>query len=75
MTSLELLQDQVTQDLKQIWADISKPEKYAALQLEDLFFVRFASLSHKILAEADFVSDVDQLRTRFVSCISLHHLH
>lgn len=52
-------------DLKRIWSEIYKPDKYAESKPEDFFEFEFAMMPHKIFEEANFMNKAAELKARF----------
>ncbi|KAK1867060.1 hypothetical protein I4F81_009570 [Pyropia yezoensis] len=52
-------------DVDNIWATIAKPAAAASLSLDTFFDLDFVALPHKVFCEAEFLSAVAALRTRF----------
>ncbi|GAB0496733.1 hypothetical protein MMPV_008049 [Pyropia vietnamensis] len=65
MTPLELLASTLREDVDNIWATIAKPAAAASLSLDTFFDLDFVALPHKVFCEADFLTAVAALRTRF----------
>lgn len=65
MTPLELLASTLREDVNNIWATIAKPAAAASLSLDTFFDLDFVALPHKVFCEADFLTAVAALRTRF----------
>lgn len=65
MTPLELLASTLREDVDNIWATIAKPAAAASLSLDTFFDLDFVALPHKVFCEAEFLSAVAALRTRF----------
>lgn len=55
------------QDLTKIWSTISKPEGLENSEIQDYFDFGFAALPHKVLQADKFVSEVENLGTRFTA--------
>ncbi|KAG5953283.1 Protein sey1 [Claviceps sorghi] len=66
-TPLSNLRTTLIQDLTKIWSTISKPQGLENSQIQDYFDFGFAALPHKILQAEKFVSDVQNLGTRFIA--------
>ncbi|KAG6177161.1 Dynamin-like GTPase that mediates homotypic ER fusion [Claviceps purpurea] len=66
-TPLSNLRTTLIQDLTKIWSTISKPQGLDKAQIEDYFDFGFAALPHKILQADKFVSEVQNLGTRFTA--------
>ncbi|KAH6620622.1 protein SEY1 [Chaetomium sp. MPI-SDFR-AT-0129] len=59
--------DTLTQDLNRIWSTISKPQGLEESKIGDYFDIAFEGLPHKLLQPERFVSEIDQLSTRFTA--------
>ncbi|KAK4142815.1 protein SEY1 [Dichotomopilus funicola] len=59
--------DTLTQDLSRIWSTISKPQGLEESKIGDYFDIAFEGLPHKLLQPERFVSEIDQLSTRFTA--------
>jgi len=66
-TPLPNLRATLTADLSRIWESLAKPAELKDRQLSDYFDLAFTALPHKILAGAQFESEVANLRSRFVN--------
>ncbi|KAI6354596.1 Dynamin-like GTPase that mediates homotypic ER fusion [Pyricularia grisea] len=66
-TPLSNLRNTLVQDLTKIWSSISKPPALENAKIEDYFDFAFAALPHKILQPEKFVTEVENLGTRFVA--------
>ncbi|KAG5998325.1 Dynamin-like GTPase that mediates homotypic ER fusion [Claviceps spartinae] len=66
-TPLSNLRTTLIQDLTKIWSTISKPQGLEKAQIQDYFDFGFAALPHKILQADKFVSEVQNLGTRFTA--------
>ncbi|TPX09961.1 uncharacterized protein E0L32_008808 [Thyridium curvatum] len=66
-TPLANLRNTLIQDLTKIWQSISKPPGLENSKIEDYFDFAFAALPHKILQPDKFVTEVQNLGTRFVA--------
>ncbi|KAG6022098.1 Dynamin-like GTPase that mediates homotypic ER fusion [Claviceps sp. Clav32 group G5] len=66
-TPLSNLRTTLIQDLTKIWSTISKPQGLDNAQIQDYFDFGFAALPHKILQADKFVSEVQNLGTRFTA--------
>ena len=64
-TPLSNLRNTILQDLKRIWASLSKPQGLENSKIEDYFDFAFVTLPHKILQPDRFVTEVDKLSSRF----------
>ena len=64
-TPLKNLQNTLIQDLSRIWSGLNKPPGLEKSKIGDYFDFAFAALPHKILQPDRFVSEVEQLGTRF----------
>ena len=64
-TPLQNLKNTLMQDLSRIWASLSKPKGLENSKIEDYFDFTFVTLAHKLLQPDKFVTDVEQLGTRF----------
>lgn len=52
-------------DIKKIWDEIFKPDKYKDAKPEQFFQFEFAMMPHKIFEEDKFFEKAKQLRDRF----------
>ena len=55
----------IRKDIKEIWNDIHKPEKFANHKAEDFFDLEFEFMPNKMFCPKDFKDGVAKLRTRF----------
>ncbi|KAL9949271.1 Protein sey1 [Verticillium nonalfalfae] len=67
VTPLSALRNTLIQDLSKIWSSISKPQGLENSRIEDYFDFGFAALPHKILQADKFVTEVQNLGTRFTA--------
>lgn len=63
--AFDTIKQMIDKDLKQIWSEIYKPEKYANSQHSDFFSFEFAMMPHKIFQPDDFMAKATELRGRF----------
>jgi len=61
----ERIRDILLGDIKRIWSEIFKPEKYANAEPEEFFKFEFAMMPHKVFEEEKFFSAAKDLRARF----------
>jgi hypothetical protein len=61
------IQELILQDIKNIWADIKKPEKYINSNPGDFFEFEFTTLPHKKYCEDQFESEIKDMRKRLDS--------
>jgi len=61
----ENIKTMIDKDLKQIWTEIYKPEKYANSRPEDFFSFEFFMMPHKIFQPEEFVTKANELKARF----------
>lgn len=64
-TPLANLRNTLIQDLQRIWAGLNKPAGLEKSKIDDYFDFAFSALPHKILQPERFVSEVEELGTRF----------
>lgn len=66
VTPLDNLANTITQDLQKMWDDLNKPQELSHLEFDQLFDLKFHTLSHKVLQEDKFNDDVKQLGNKFI---------
>jgi hypothetical protein len=59
------LSGKIRADIKKIWDEIHKPEKFANNVAEDFFDLEFEFMPNKMFCPKDFKESVGNLRTRF----------
>ncbi|KAI5776428.1 RHD3/Sey1 [Geopyxis carbonaria] len=64
-TPLSNLSNTLVADLTSIWDSLSKPPGLEKSQITDFFDFQFTALPHKILQPEKFVSETQELRSRF----------
>ncbi len=62
---VEKIKNMLDTDVKNIWNEIYKPEKYANSKPEDFFEFEFAMLPHKMYEPEAFQEKCGELRDRF----------
>ncbi|KAK1774821.1 RHD3/Sey1 [Copromyces sp. CBS 386.78] len=67
VTPLANLRNTLIQDLTHIWSSISKPAGLENSKIEDYFDFAFAALPHKILQPEKFITEVQNLGSRFTA--------
>ena len=66
VTPLDNLANTITQDLQKMWDDLNKPQELIHLEFDQLFDLKFHTLSHKVLQEDQFNDDVKKLGNKFI---------
>jgi len=59
------IMDLIHNDIRNLWSEIYKPEKYRDSKAEDFFDFEFCMLPHKNYEEEKFVEGCEKLRARF----------
>jgi protein SEY1 len=61
----EKIMDLINNDIRNLWGEIYKPEKYRDSKAEDFFDIEFCMLAHKNYQEEQFIEGCEKLRARF----------
>jgi hypothetical protein len=61
------IQELILQDIRNIWNDIKKPEKYRDSLPSDFFEFEFIPLPHKKYCEEEFEAEIKELRKRLLA--------
>ena len=59
------IQELIDTDIKNLWGEIYKPDKYKDSEAKDFFEFEFCMLPHKIYDEENFFAKCKELRGRF----------
>jgi len=62
-----VIQELILKDIRNIWNDIKKPDRYRDSRPSDFFEFEFVTLSHKKYCEDDFDAEIKELRKRLSS--------
>ncbi|KAL9644517.1 hypothetical protein ABK040_009381 [Willaertia magna] len=66
MTDISTLREQILKDIEKIWNSLMKPKQFENSQVTDFFDFEFTSLPHKELQGELFVTEVNEMRSRFI---------